>query len=341
MAALERAKAKLKRYRAAVLKAAVEGKLTEAWRANHPPKETASQLLERILKERRRKWEEEQLAAYAKAGKKPPANWKDRYKEPAAPDETNLPALPEGWCWASLSEVGVLDRGRSRHRPRNSPHLYGGPYPFVQTGDIGHANTYVRAFSQTYSEAGLAQSRLWPAGTLCITIAANIAEDSKYLISMAVFLTALSVFCPPPRWCDVRYVELYLRTIQQHLEAYAPATAQKNINLETLNGVAICLPPTAEQEQIVADVDERLSRADAVESQIEANLKRSARLRQSILKRAFEGKLVPQDPKDEPASVLLERTKEQKGRIISRANGTGRGVRPARNKRRPYDDRNR
>ena len=85
VAALERAKAKLKRYRAAVLKAAVEGKLTEEWRAKHPPKETASQLLERILKERRRKWEEDQLAAYAKAGKKPPANWKDKYKEPAAP----------------------------------------------------------------------------------------------------------------------------------------------------------------------------------------------------------------------------------------------------------------
>ena len=99
--ALERAKAKLKRYRAAVLKAAVEGKLTEEWRTNHPPKETASQLLERILKERRRKWEEDQLAAYEKAGKKPPANWKTKYKEPATPDETNLPRLPEGWYWAS------------------------------------------------------------------------------------------------------------------------------------------------------------------------------------------------------------------------------------------------
>ncbi len=197
VAALERAKAKLRRYRAAVLKAAVEGKLTEEWRKQRtrrtgipacqsvtqtvmetdknvcPPGavgrqeclpscaeswgaiETGPQLLERILKERRRKWEEDQLAAYAKADKKPPANWKGKYKEPAAPDETNLPALPEGWCWASLSQVGVLDRGRSRHRPRNSPHLYGGPYPFVQTGDIGHANTYVRTFSQTYSEAGL------------------------------------------------------------------------------------------------------------------------------------------------------------------------------------------
>ena len=109
VAALERAKAKLKRYRAAVLKAAVEGKLTEEWRAQHPSKETASQLLERILKERRSKWEQEQLAAYAKAGKKPPANWKDKYKEPATPDETNLPPLPDGWRWASVAQCASYE----------------------------------------------------------------------------------------------------------------------------------------------------------------------------------------------------------------------------------------
>ena len=107
VAALERAKAKLKRYRAAVLKAAVEGKLTEEWRAKHPPKETASQLLERILKERRRKWEEDQLAAYAKAGKKPPANWKDKYKEPAAPDDDQPPGVA-GWVvLGDLRQVGL------------------------------------------------------------------------------------------------------------------------------------------------------------------------------------------------------------------------------------------
>ena len=100
VAALERVKAKLKRYRAAVLKAAVEGKLTEDWRKKNRPKETGQQLLDRILQERRRKWEEEQLATYEKAGKKPPAGWKDKYKEPAGPDESSLAELPEGWCWA-------------------------------------------------------------------------------------------------------------------------------------------------------------------------------------------------------------------------------------------------
>src|SRR5690606_37848876 len=105
VAALERAKAKLKRYRAAVLKAAVEGRLTAEWRMQQPDFEPASKLLERILKERRRKWEEEQLRKYEAQGKKPPKNWKDKYKEPEPVDASDLPPLPEGWCWASVDQL--------------------------------------------------------------------------------------------------------------------------------------------------------------------------------------------------------------------------------------------
>ena len=126
VAALERAKANLKRYRAAVLKAAVEGKLTEEWRAS-TRRGTGTQLLERILKERRRKWEADQLADYAKAGKKPPANWKDKYNEPPAPDETNLPELPEGWCWASMTKVdlskGCSEKCSDEDQARSSTRL--------------------------------------------------------------------------------------------------------------------------------------------------------------------------------------------------------------------------
>src|SRR5262249_10993679 len=99
VAALERAKANLKRYRAAVLKAAVEGTLTEAWRTEHPSNEPASKLLERILAERRQKWEADQLAKFAVAGKEPPKNWREKYAEPTPPDTANLPELPNGWCW--------------------------------------------------------------------------------------------------------------------------------------------------------------------------------------------------------------------------------------------------
>src|ERR1043165_927970 len=87
-----------------------------------------------------------------------------------------LDDCPDGWRMVKLSDLGEVNRGRSRHRPRNAPHLYGGPYPFIQTGDIANCDNYIKEHHQTYSEDGLKQSKVWPAGTLCITIAANIAK---------------------------------------------------------------------------------------------------------------------------------------------------------------------
>ena len=107
VAALERAQAKLKRYRASVLKAAVEGKLTEEWRRNNPPDETGAELLQRILVERRKRWEEEQLAKFNAKGQKPPKNWQQKYKGPVEPNTSKLPELPEGWCWATVDQVST------------------------------------------------------------------------------------------------------------------------------------------------------------------------------------------------------------------------------------------
>jgi type I restriction enzyme, S subunit len=331
VAALERARAKLKRYRASVLKAAVEGSLTAEWRAKHPNVEPASKLLERILKARRRKWEADQLAKFATAGKQPAKNSQAKYVELAPPVTSGPPGLPEGWCWATLPQIGILDRGRSRHRPRNASHLYGGPYPFVQTGNIRHSDTFIREFEQTYSEEGLAQSRLWPAGTMCITIAANIAETA-ILAFDACFPDSVAGFIPDSDHVSVRFVELFFRTVQQRLEAFAPATAQKNINIETLAAVAVPVPPSDEQMQIVAEADSRLSVIIAAERQIVASFKRAARLRQCILKQAFEGKLVPQDPSDEPASALLERL--ESSRFGQEAGGNGQSRTRRRGRRR-------
>ena len=133
-----------------------------------------SVLLERILKERREKWEAEQLEQMQAKGRRPKDDkWRAKYKEPITPDTSDLPELPKGWMWTTLPQIGELNRGKSKHRPRNAPFLYGGRYPFVQTGDIRHANGLIRHYNLTYSEEGLKQSRLWPAGTLCITIAAK------------------------------------------------------------------------------------------------------------------------------------------------------------------------
>lgn len=295
--ALRRVEANLKRYRASVLKAACEGKLvpTEAELAEAEGRdyEHAEQLLERILAERRALWESQEKR-------------KGKYREPAAPDTSDLPELPKGWKWASLPQLGELNRGKSKHRPRNDPRLLGGPYPFVQTGDVKHSRGLIAQHSQTYSEFGLAQSRLWPAGTLCITIAANIAETG-ILAYPACFPDSVVGFVNN---CDeslTKFTAFFFQNKREELEKFAPATAQKNINLRFLSELAIHLPPLAEQRRIVDEVERNLSIVQQSEAAVEASLKRSERLRQSILKRAFCGQLVPQDPDDEPASILLER----------------------------------
>ena len=149
--ALKRVQTNLKRYRASVLKAACEGKLvpTEAELARLEGRdyEPADQLLERILSERRALWE-----AQEKRGRK--------YREPVEPDTSDLPGLPKGWVWTTLPQLGELNRGKSKHRPRNDPRLLGGSYPFVQTGDIRHSQGLVTRHSQTYTEFGLRNSSL-------------------------------------------------------------------------------------------------------------------------------------------------------------------------------------
>ena len=300
--ALKRVQANLKRYRASVLKAAGEGKLvvTEAELARSEGRdyEPAGRLLERILIERRAKWESQEKR-------------RGKYKEPVAPDTSDLPGVPEGWVWATLPHLGELNRGKSKHRPRNDPRLLGGPYPFIQTGDIRHSQGLVTSHGQTYSAFGLAQSRLWPSGTLCITIAANIAETG-ILNYPACFPDSVVGFVCDDDPVLTKFLEFFIRTEREELDRFAPATAQKNLNLKVLSELAVPLPPLAEQRRIVAEVERRLSVVEQAEAAVDAGLKRAERLRQSILKEAFAGRLVPQDPNDEPASVLLERIRAER-----------------------------
>jgi type I restriction enzyme S subunit len=274
VANLKRVKANLKRYKAAVLKAAVEGKLTEQWRKQHPDVEPASELLKRILAERGAMW-----------------RGKAKYKEPAGPDASVLPALPDKWVWATMPQLGELNRGKSKHRPRNAPRLFGGPYPFIQTADVKHSGGFICSHSQTYNESGLAQSRLWPAGTLCITIAANIAETG-ILTYPACFPDSVVGFLFAGEPVTVRLLDLFFRTARDQIARFAPATAQKNINLEILSAVAVPLPPLKEQRLLVEEVERRLSVIEDLECATEANLKRVDRFDRTILSHAFSGRLL-------------------------------------------------
>ena len=131
---------------------------------------------------------------------------------------------PNGWHSKKLGSLGTLDRGRSRHRPRNAPELYGGPYPFVQTGDIANSSGLVTQYSQTYSEIGLDQSKLWPSGTLCITIAANIGMTG--ILTFDSCFPDSTVGFQPSSIVTVEYVQTTVDLMQNQLEQNAPRAAQ-------------------------------------------------------------------------------------------------------------------
>lgn len=213
---------------------------------------------------------------------------------------------PETRRQVKLSQLGELGRGKSKHRPRNDPRLYGGLYPFIQTGDVAQSREYVYQHSQTYSEFGLDQSKLWPAGTVCITIAANIA-DTAVLTYPACFPDSVVGFVADPERCVNLFVKWGIDVIKGELEAFAPATAQKNINLSVLNEVLISCPSLEEQFEIVRRVQQMLAVADRLETRLMTASRQADRLAPQVLSRAFRGELLPQDPNDEPASVLLAR----------------------------------
>ena len=148
-------------------------------------------------------------------------------------NEKNLPL-------EQLSKIGILERGKSQHRPRNAPELLGGPYPLIQTGDVSNSNIYITTYSNTYSELGLKQSKLWEPGTLCITIAANIAQTA-ILTFKACFPDSVVGFIPNNN-TNIIFIHYWFEFFQKVLEEQAPQVAQKNINLKILSELKVILP---------------------------------------------------------------------------------------------------
>ena len=249
-ASLTKRPEQVKALRQTILNLAVCGKLMP----QDPNDEPATELLKRIAADRTRLGETKTLK-------------KSKHLPPV--DSTKVPFyLPTGWVWVRLPEIGTFGRGKSKHRPRNDPILYeNGKYPFIQTGDVARSGGTIKTYTGRYNDVGLAQSALWPAGTLCITIAANIA-DSGILTFEACFPDSVVGLIPHSSFGSVRYFEYFIRTVKTNLHEFAPSTAQKNINLGILREMLIPLPPLPELHRIVSRVDELMVLCNRLEGSL-------------------------------------------------------------------------
>ncbi len=191
----------------------------------------------------------------------------------------------KGWRMASLTELGNLDRGVSKHRPRNDPVLLGGRWPLIQTGDVSASGGYITEFETTYSDTGLAQSKIWPSGTLCITIAANIAKTG-ILTFDACFPDSVVGFTAGREGAS-EFVRSVLDHLQPILEQQAPESAQKNINLKVLRGLQVPIPP----EKLMAAYALRIAEVAQQKTPLLEHLERLDTLFASLQQRAFRGEL--------------------------------------------------
>ena len=298
VAALKRAETNLERYRASVLKAAVEGRLTEKWRRENTPIETGEELLRRILAER------------------PPRNWKAKYKEPATPDTSGLPRLPEGWCWATVDQVS--DGVHYGSSTKTSTEHEG--VPVLRMGNIQDGMLNLDNLKYLPPDHPEFPRLLLTAGDLLF----NRTNSAELVGKTAVYRGR-------PNPCSFASYLIRVRLLRPHLSqvvanalngphgrawvasVVSQQVGQANVNGTKLRAFPFPLPPETEQEEIVrqsADAADSVTRStEAINALL---LHRAAALRQSILKRAFTGRLVSQDLADEPASVLLERIRAER-----------------------------
>lgn len=195
------------------------------------------------------------------------------------------------WPRKTLREIAVdFGRGKSKHRPRNDPKLYGGPYPFIQTGDVRGAEHLITEYTQTYSEAGLAQSKLWPRGTLCITIAANIAETGVLNFDACFPDSVIGVVVDEGQTSS-KYLEYMLHTVKAHLKAKGKGSAQDNINLATFENERFPFPDLGTQARLASLLDDLSSEVQGLEELYSLKLTALDELKKSLLHQAFTGQL--------------------------------------------------
>ena len=327
VAELRVAQKKLTQYRQSLLKAAVEGALTADWRAaqgsgqpagSAQSAESGQALLARILTERRSRWQARQLAKFEAQGKTPPKDWQAKYPEPVAPDTTGLPALPAGWVWSSLGQCFQVAVGATPSRKESG--YWSGGIPWVSSGEVRFNR--ITESKESISIEGLNNSstRLNPVGSVLLgmigegktrgQVAILDIEAANNQNCAAIWASETDV---PPE-----YVYFWLWSRYDETRRGSSGNNQPALNKSIVESIPFPLPPFNELQQIVQVVSASLLQISEQENAVNYSLRQSAAQRKNILKAAFSGQLVPQDPNDEPASALLARIRAEREERASR-----------------------
>jgi type I restriction enzyme S subunit len=334
VAELKAARKKLGQYRQSLLKAAVEGALTAEWRKQNVPFETGAQLLDRILLERRARWEAKQLAKFKEQGKTPPKDWQKKYPEPVQPDTSDLPVLPEGWVWASVDQLlADIETGKSFKCEERPPRV--GEVGVVKVSAVSWGQ-YNEEESKTCQDESMIRPDLFVqtgdflfsrANTIELVGACVIAQNvTKQVMLSDKILRFILVRDGLKNWL---LTLLRSELGRYHIELFASGNQEsmRNIGQERIRQIPVPLPPMSEVQYVTELLAEGIDGAKAQESVIAISLKQTTAQRQNILRAAFAGQLVPQDPTDEPASVLLERIRTERAAHAAVNKPRGRKVR--------------
>ena len=193
---------------------------------------------------------------------------------------------PKSWEKQKFEKLGTLDRGKSKHRPRNAPELLGGEHPLIQTGDVANAGIYIEKYTSTYSDIGLKQSKKWPKGTLCITIAANIAKTGILKFD-ACFPDSVVGFVADTNKTNSKFIHFWMSFFQKILEDNAPESAQKNINLKILRELDVINPPLNLQNKF-ADI---VAKTESLKQKMIIQSEELENQFQALMQKAFKGTL--------------------------------------------------